>query len=130
MRLRCGQPLLGNALYLFLTDELLDSSHPKASIRCIVYRGEIEGDYWIATASQWIAMRRRRRMVWTEMTIFAVFACPMFGLLFAAYFKLDGLAARPRLAIARRRTSGVDRHGCPLCLDPDGSLYIPLRKRV
>jgi hypothetical protein len=69
-------------------------------------------------------------MVWTEMTIFAVFACPMFGLLIATYFKLDELAARPKAAVVTRRHSRVDRNGYPICLDPDGSLFIPARKRI
>ncbi len=67
-------------------------------------------------------------MVWTEMTIFAVFACPMLGLLIATYFKLDELAARPKAVIATRRISRVDRYGYPICLDPDGSLFVPARR--
>jgi hypothetical protein len=132
MRLHCGQSWLGIAWYLFWTDLLLDFSHPKASTRSVANTERDPWSLWIATALQTIAMRRRKRdaLVWTEMTIFAVFACPMLGLLIVTYFKLDGLAARPRVAVARRRISRVDRYGYPVCLDPDGSLFIPSRKRL
>jgi len=69
-------------------------------------------------------------MIWTEFTIFAVFACPMVCLMIATYFKIDQLAARPRVAVASRRMPRVDRFGYPVCLDPDGSLFIPARKRA
>lgn len=68
-------------------------------------------------------------MVWTEVTIFAVFACPMVGLLIATCFKLDEFAARPKTAMATRRITRDDRYGYPICLDPDGSLFVPVRRR-
>ena len=68
-------------------------------------------------------------MLWMESTIFAVFACPMLGLLIATYFKLDELAARPRaVMISRRNLPCVDRNGYPICVDPDGRVYTSARR--
>jgi len=75
------------------------------------------------------AAKKEAAMLFTEFTIFAVFACPMLGLLIATYFKLDELAARPKLAVIPRRVMPcVDRNGFPLCVDPDGRVYVSARR--
>jgi len=57
-----------------------------------------------------------------------IFAIPMVGLLFSAFFRVDELVRKPlRPVMHRRRVSGLDHNGIPICLDPDGRLHRRLR---
>jgi len=51
-------------------------------------------------------------------------AVPLFGLLFASYFRLDEvLAKRKKGPKLRRHASGLDKNGEPLLCDPDGKAW-------
>jgi len=53
-------------------------------------------------------------------------AVPLFGLLFASYFRLDEvLAKRKKGPQLRRHGSGIDKNGEPLLCDPDGQAWNP-----
>lgn len=48
-------------------------------------------------------------------------AIPMVGILFAGYFRLDELFGKPKKPTeTRRKMSGWDKDGKPICADPDG----------
>jgi hypothetical protein len=51
-------------------------------------------------------------------------AIPMVGLLFAGFFRLDELFGKPKKqpSESRRRMSGWDKDGQPVCADPDGRM--------
>jgi hypothetical protein len=51
-------------------------------------------------------------------------AVPMIGLLFVGFFRLDELFGKPKKqpAATRRRMSGWDKNGRPVCSDPDGKM--------
>jgi len=67
-----------------------------------------------------------------EHTTQIVFALPLLGWLFAWYFKVDELAARTTNLAAKRisLTPRVDAFGRQVCMDPDGRVFVPVRKRV
>ncbi len=52
----------------------------------------------------------------------------MVSLLFAGFFRLDELLGKPKQQLARRRMSGWDKNGRPVCADPDG--HMPARRNV
>lgn len=50
-------------------------------------------------------------------------AIPMVGLLFAGFFRLDELFGKPKRPVEnRRKMSGWDKNGRPVCADPDGKM--------
>jgi hypothetical protein len=57
-------------------------------------------------------------------------AAPLFGLLFASYFRLDELLTKrkkgPKLL---RHGSGLDENGEPLLCDPDGQAWTESSRR-
>jgi hypothetical protein len=57
-------------------------------------------------------------------------AIPMVGLLFVGMFRLDELFGKTQKKTKRRREiAGVDQNGMPICLDPDGNVLNPVRKK-
>jgi hypothetical protein len=48
-------------------------------------------------------------------------AIPMVALLLVVFFRLDELVSKPKKPVDnRRRMSGWDKNGLPVCADPDG----------
>ena len=66
-----------------------------------------------------------------EDTTQIVFGLPLLGWLFAWFFKVDELVARTRRISSKPRLMPrTDALGYPLCMDPDGRIFVPVRKRV
>jgi hypothetical protein len=61
-----------------------------------------------------------------------IFAIPLLGLLFSAFFRMDELVGKPvrpvKPVLHRRQVSGQDQNGLPLCLDPDGKMFQAARR--
>jgi hypothetical protein len=57
-------------------------------------------------------------------------ALPMVGILFAGFFRLDELFGKPKKSQPpRRQSTGLDKSGHQICLDPDGKPFPAKSKR-